>query len=317
MDYQANTTPSFRDLYASVAKNGRASLVDSPVLPVCSKCRKAIFAELEHLNYEVNELQHTHIAPNLAFYQSYLLDKNDYDALLCYAHYQEISGGYERSKRAEILDRQTAEGKFTKYIELNIPKRFWGRTPTNRTEIEHQQKMVEVAREYVAEGYQGSLLFASKQRGFGKSDLIVSMLIQYWIDNGGGKTGSFWKDDWSCLNSDILFLNETDLYFMIRSTYSQSSPYTEYDIYKQLSQRVKFLAIDDLFFVGDKTFMRSVLTRLIHKRVDEEMLPILLTSNCTLPMIANIDRSLSSRLSRGKYVSEDPNQKSVDLRTIY
>lgn len=307
--------PSFKQLFADYQNEGRGTLIRSAFLPVCSKCGKNIFDEISHLDYESST--NKKFIPSLSYWKVWLTETDDFDRLLCYNHY--VTGEarvYEKKKRGDLIANENAEQKYLKYERFNIPKRFWGVTLATRKTIPQQQQMVKVANEYVAEGYKGTYLMASNQRGWGKSNLACALLMQYWIDNGGGSGGNYWKDNWACLNSDILFLNETDLYFMIRSTYKANALYDEYDIYEQLTKRTKILVLDDVFFVGDRDFIKSVISRLIHKRCEENGLPLIMTTNCIFSIMKNVDASLTSRLSRGKYVSVDPkNQNWVDLRT--
>lgn len=300
--------PTFRELFAEYEQNGMGALYRSAIIPACKHCNKQIFQQLNIVEYDANVQKVS--TPNLPYYRTWLLEVNDFDKLLCFDHYKElIAPTYEKQKRSTII---SADSK--RYAQLNIPKRYWGRTFANRKDVPQQAKMLEVALEYANEGYKGTYLMASRQRGFGKTDLAVCLAIQYWIDNGSNSTSNYWKDQWSCLNSEILFLNETDLYFMIRSTYKPDARYSEYDIYEWLTSITKFLVLDDVFFAGDKEFIKSVISRLVHKRCEENDLPLVITTNYTLPVMHNVDQSLTSRLSRGKYVSQDPKILTIDLR---
>lgn len=302
---------SFAQLYDLYKRNTVGFFREAPVLPKCCVTKTDIFGDIDTRYLESSSNRRPH---NFEYWIQYLIDTGDTDKLVCYEIYQkQYAKEYEKVSRRLYL---TSENKHIAYNKLNIPKTYWGWSLDMLLadgKYAQQKEMRETAEAYIAGNYKSTLLLASRQVGTGKSLIAACIALQYWLDNGIQGRYKQFERDWSVLNSPVLYLNEAELYFLTQATFSNSSPHTEYQIFKHLTE-MPFLVLDDIYFGGDKEFTKTRIARLVHMRVVENNMPMVLTSNYTIQDLTAIDKRVMSRLYSGKYYSASPQEKLIDLR---
>lgn len=145
-----------------------------------------------------------------------------------------------------------------------------------------------------------SITLLSKSNGCGKTHIAVCLLRKFMgaelsrIARRHGTTSSAFTD---YKRNYILW--DGDIYEQIQSSFQQGYKGASREQLISKYARQDFLVIDDMFSSRVTDFTREVMLSIIHKRIDWERKPTVITSNLSLEEIKEIDSRIYSKLHNG------------------